>query len=100
MLTVITVSSLSHSIEKLSATDQQNLNEIVHAIARLNLNPNSVKTEKNVFNYLLSSDLKKKKIILWHCLINNTISQHYKTNRNNPVAGKDLLATLQKIPNI
>ena len=96
MLKIIAASSLSHSIEKHLAADQENLNKIVHANPGLNLNPNLVKPEQKVFNYLPSSDLEKKKIILWHDLINNTIWPQYKTNRNNPVVVKDLLAALQK----
>ena len=99
MLKIIAASFLSHSVEKLSAADQKNLNEIVHAIPGLNLNTNSVKPEKNVLKFLLSSDLEKK-IILWHDLINNTISLHKETNSNNPVVVKDLPATLQNVPNL
>ena len=46
------------------------------------LKPESVNKSKDVYNYLKSEELRNTRIILWHDLINNTITQVTTINRN------------------
>ena len=74
MLKIIAASSLYNSIGELQIKLRKQLRELVHAGPGFSLNPESVNKSKDVYNYLKSEELKDTRIILWHDLINKTIT--------------------------
>ena len=83
MLKIIAASSLYNSIGELQIKLRKQLQELVHAGPGFSLNPESVNKSKDVYNYLKSEELRDTRIILWHDLINNTITPH-KSNNYQP----------------
>ena len=54
---------------------------------------------KDVYNYLKSEELRNTIIILWHDLINNTITPH-KSNNYQPQSVNQLVASLRSLTNL
>ena len=76
MLEIIAASSLSHSIEQGLTPEQKNIvKQIVYAEGGFNLNPRTNFKFKNVTDYIRATS---KSIILWHDLINNSITEFKK----------------------
>ena len=80
MLKIIAASSLYNSIGELQIKLRKQLRELVHAGPGFSLNPESVNKSKDLYNYLKSEELRDTRIILWHALINNTITPHISNN--------------------
>ena len=76
MLKIIADSSLFNSIEELQVSLRKQLRELAHAGPGFSLNPESVNKSKDVYNYVKSEEVNNTRIILWHDLINNTITPH------------------------
>ena len=74
MFKIMAASSLLHSLADLPQNLQAQLEDIVYSVPGLSLNPESVNKAKNVFNHIRSPDFSNKHILLWHDLINNTIT--------------------------
>ena len=96
MIKIVAASSLSRSIAKLDESEQHKLADSVHSLPGLNLDP---KTANYCYDYLTSTQLRKRNLILWHDLLNNTITSHPKNN-NIPQTVDQLIATLKTIPNL
>ena len=99
MLKSIAVSSLYNSIEELQIKLREQLRRLVHAAPGLSLNPESVNKSKDVYNYLKTEELRNTRIILWHDLINNTITPH-KSNNYQPQSVNQLVASLKSLTNL
>ena len=99
MLKIIAVSSLYNSIGELQIKLRKQLRELVHAGPGFSLNPESVNKSKDVYNYLKSEELSDTRIILWHYLINNTITPH-KSNNYQPQSVNQLVASLRSLTNL
>ena len=95
MIKIVAASSLSRSIAKLDESEQHKLADSVHSSPGLNLDTN---TANYCYDYLTSTQLSKRNLILWHDLLNNTTS-HPKKN-NIPQTVDQLIATLKSIPNL
>ena len=78
---------------------RKQLRELVHAGPGFSLNPESVNKSKDVYNYLKSEELRNTRIILWHDLINNTITPH-KSNNYQPQSVNQLVASLRSLPKL
>ena len=96
MIKIVAASSLSRSIAKHDESEQHKLADSVHSLPGLNLDPN---TANYCYDYLTSTHLRKRNLILWHDLLNNTITSHPKKN-NIPQTVDQLIATLKTIPNL
>ena len=96
MIKIVAASSLSRSIAKVDESEQHKLADSVHSLPGLNLDPN---TANYCYDYLTSTQLRKRNLILWHDLLNNTITSHPKKN-NIPQTVDQLIATLKTIPNL
>ena len=96
MIKIVGASSLYHSINKLEQSEQDKLADPVHSFPGLNLNPS---TSNYCLDYLTSTPLRNCKIVLWHDLINNTITSPPKKG-NIPQTIEELIATLKTIPNL
>ena len=99
MLKIIAASSLYNSIEELQIKLRKQLRELVHAGPGFSLNPESVNKSKDVYNYLKSKELRNTRIILWHDLVNNTITPH-KSNNYQPQSVNQLVASLRSLTNL
>ena len=99
MLKIIAASFLYNSIEELQISLRKQLREFLHAGPALSLNPESVNKSKDVYYYLKSEELKNTIIILWHDLINNTITPH-KSNNYQLQSVNQLVASLRSLTNL
>ena len=96
MIKIVDACSLYHSIKKLEQSEQDKFADPVHSFPGLNLDPS---TSNYCLNYLTSAPPRNCKIVLWHDLLNNTITSH--PNKGNiPQTIEELIATLENIPNL
>ena len=80
MVFILAASSLHHAIETLTPDEKEHFKDKIYTIPGLSLNPNTKNPRKIVQN-LLSKDLKDKKdIVIWHDVLNNSISKHDSNN--------------------
>ena len=96
MIKIVGASSLYDSINKLEQSEQDKLADPVHSFPGLNLDAS---TSNYRLDYLTSTPLRNCKIVLWHDLINNTITSHPKKG-NIPQIIEELIATLKNIRNL
>ena len=80
MVFILAASSLHHAIETLTPDEKERYKGKIHSVTGLSLNPNTKNPRKIVQN-LLAKDLKgKKDIVIWHDVLNNSISRHDSNN--------------------
>ena len=80
MVFILAASSLDHALETLTLEEKSRYNDKVFSIPGLSLNRNT-RNPKKKFQNLLSKDLKEKKnIVIWHDVLNNSISRHDSNN--------------------
>ena len=80
MVFILAASSLHHAIETLTPDEKERYKDKIYFIPGLSLNPNTKNLRKIVQN-LLAKDLKEKKdIVIWHDVLNNSISRHDSNN--------------------
>ena len=92
MFFILGASSLHHALRTLPKQQQQQLSQRVRAIPGLSFNTHSVNTRKTV-QYHLSKFLPHHEILIWHDIINNSISEHASKN-NRPLSLDELLQVL------
>ena len=96
MVFIIAASSLDHALETLSPEKRDQYKEKIFSIPGLSLNPHTKNPKKNVQN-LLSKDLKdKNNVVIWHDVINNSISRH-DSNNFNALSVPDLIDVLKSL---
>ena len=96
MVFILAASSLHHALETLSPEQKEQIKEKTYTIPGLSLNPNT-KNPKKVVQNLLSKDLKDKKdIVIWHDVLNNSISKH-DSNNFRALSVLDLIETLKTL---
>ena len=80
MVFIVAASSLHHTLETLTPERKEQFKEKTYNIPGLSLNPHTKNPRKIVQN-LLSKDLKDKtNIVIWHDVLNNSISRHHSNN--------------------
>ena len=80
MVFIIAASSLDHALKTLTLEEQTSYNDKIFSIPGLSLNKNTRNPKKIVQN-LLPADVKEKKnIVIWHNVLNNSISRHDSNN--------------------
>ena len=96
MVFILAASSLHHVLETLSPEQKDRFKDKTYTIPGLSLNPNT-KNPKKVVQNLLSKDLKDKKdIVIWHDVLNNSISKH-DSNNFRALSVFDLIETLKNL---
>ena len=96
MVFILAASSLHHALETLSPEQKDRFKDKTYTIPGLSLNPNT-KNPKKVVQNLLSKDLKDKKdIVIWHDVLNNSISKH-DSNNFRALSVFDLIETLKNL---
>ena len=78
MFHIVAASSLFHSINTLNTGEKKQYESLVTAIPGLSLNKNLLNQGKNLRRLLEDSPLREKKVVVWHDVVNNTISSHRK----------------------
>ena len=96
MIKIIAASSLHHSLKSLPQAEQDNLSEIISSFPGLNLDPTN---NHFVYPYLTSAPLRNVQLILWHELLNNTLTSHPK-KKNIPQTVPQLIETLKSLQNL
>ena len=97
MVVILGASSLNHAINRLSGKTKKLFRKTVVAIPGLSLNYNAINKRKTV-QFQLNNPLKNVDVILWHDLINNSITAH-ANNNNCPISLEKLLQIIKSIDN-
>ena len=96
LMFIVAASSLHHAIQTLPKNSRKRLNTYVLAIPGATLQT-FVRNRNKSLSFLLQYPLRKSEnIILWHDIINNTISQH-KSNFYKPWSPQELIGSVLKI---
>lgn len=80
MVYVVGASSLKGALATLTKVQLSRLNGRFKAIEGLSLNPNTKNPEKRLQYYLRGELAQEKDIVIWHDLLNNSISKHSSNN--------------------
>ena len=98
MVHILAASSVDHALDTLNPETRKTYNEKIFSIPGLSLNPNTKNPRKIVQN-LLSKDLSEKTdIVIWHDVLNNSISKH-ESNNFRPLTVSQLLDILKTFEN-
>ena len=98
MVFILAASSVDHALDTLTPENRKTYQEKIFSKPGLSLNPNTKNPQKIVQN-LLSKDLNEKTdIIIWHDVLNNSISKH-KSNDYRPLTVPQLLEILKSFEN-
>ena len=89
MFHIVAASSLFHSINTFNTGGKKQYESLVTAIPGLSLNNNLLNQGKNLRRLLEDSPLKEKKVVVWHDVVNNTISSH-RINNYRPAGVEEL----------
>ena len=93
-------SSLHHSVNTIPSTLQKRLDDSFKAVPGLSFYLNANNWQKTV-QYLLSNSPKcmiEKIFIIWHHVINNSLSKH-RSNNDNPLIPESLIEILKEYKN-
>ena len=94
MFRIIAASSLFHSVNTLNTCEKKQYESLVTVIPDLSLNNDLLNQRKNLRLLLEDSQLKEKKVVVWHDVVNNTISSH-RTNNYRPAGVEELTNCLK-----
>ena len=98
MVFIVAASSVDHALETLNPENRKNYNEKVYSLPGLSLNVNT-KNPKKIVQNLLSKELSDKTdIVIWHDVLNNSISKH-ESNNFHPLTVPQLLENLKFFEN-
>ena len=98
MIYILAASSVDHALDTLNPENRKTYKEKIFSIPGLSLNPNTKNPQKIVQN-LLSKDLAEKtNIIIWHDVLNNSISKH-ESNNYRALTVPQLLEILKSFEN-
>ena len=98
MVFILAASSLDHALETLTPEKREQYKEKIFSIPGLSLNKNT-KNPKKIVQNLLSRDLKEKKnIVIWHDVLNNSISRH-ESNNFHALTVPELIDVLKGLQN-
>ena len=80
MVFILAASSLNHALATLTPEEKERYKDKIFSVPGLSLNPNT-KNHRKIVQNLLAKDLKEKKdIVIWHDVLNNSISRHDSNN--------------------
>ena len=80
MVFIVAASSVDHALDTLNPENRKDYNAKIFSIPGLSLNPNTKNTQKIVQNLLFKDLAEKTDIIIWHDVLNNSISKHESNN--------------------
>ena len=80
MVYIVAASSVDHALDTLNPENRKTYEEKIFSLPGLSLNPNT-KNPRKIVQSLLSKDLAENSdIIIWHVVLNNSISKHESNN--------------------
>ena len=100
MVFIFAPNSLHHSVNTLTLTLQKRLDDTFKAVPGLSYNLNANNRQKTV-QYLISNFpnfMIEKNFIIWHDVINNSLSKH-RSNNGNPLTPESLIIILKEYKN-
>ena len=93
---IVSASSLYHAFYQQPPEQQEKSKHKLYMLPGLSLNCRA-KNQKKVLQNLLETDLKgQSEIVIWHDVINNSLSKH-KSNRKKPLKVPELLKVLEDL---
>ena len=95
MVFILAASSLHHAINTLPQALQDHYKKGIHALPGLSFNPNAVKVQKTAQFQLSHFFRDKKRLVIWHDVVNNSLSRH-RNNNNKPLTPSQLIAVLEE----
>ena len=99
MIYVVGASSLVKAVRSIQYKSRKLYDSRITAISGLTFNPLSCNPLKNLQNLLQKGfRAKKQNLVIWHDIINNTLSVHWK-NQTPPLSAQDLVKILDNYRN-
>ena len=80
MVFIFAASSLHHALETLTPDKKEPIQSKIFSIPGLSLNKNTKNPKKIVQNLLVNDHKDKENIVIWHDVLNNSISRHDSNN--------------------
>ena len=94
MVFILAASSLDHAIKAAPQVTQNCYKRNVYAIPGLIFNPNALKVRKTAQFQLSHFFHDKKRLVIWHDVVNNSLSRH-RSNNNKPLTPSQLISVLE-----
>ena len=98
MVFILGASSLHHALDKVTPEKTKAFNEKIYTIPGLSLNNHAKNPQKIVQNLLQKDFAEKTEIVIWHDVLNNSLSKH-KSNNFRALSVSELLEILQSLEN-
>ena len=95
MVFILAASSLHHATKTLPEALQDHYKKKIYALPCLSFNPNGLKVRKTAQFELNHFFRDKKRLVIWHDVVNNSISRH-RNNNNKPLTPSQLIAVLEE----
>ena len=95
MVFILAASSRHHAIKSLPQALQDHYKKGIYALPGLSFNPNAVKVRKTAQFQLSHFFRYKKRLVIWHDVVNNSLSLH-RSNNNKPLTSSQLIAVLEE----
>ena len=92
MVFILAASSLHHAIKTLPQALQDHYKKGIYALPGLSFNPNALKVRKTAQFQLSHFFRDKKRLVIWHDVVNNSLSRH-RSKHNKP---SQLIEVLEK----
>ena len=94
MVFLLAASSLHHAIKTLAQALQEHHKKGIYALPGLNFDRIALKFQKTAQFQLYLFFRDKKKLVLWHDVVNNSLSPH-RSNNIQPLTPSQLIAVLE-----
>ena len=94
MVFILAASSLRHAIKTAHQVTQNRYKRNVYALPGLSFNPNALKVRKTAQFQLSHFFHDKKRLVIWHDVVNNSLSRH-RSNNNKPLTPSQLISVLE-----
>ena len=94
MVFILAASSLHHAIKTAPQVTQNRYKFNVYALPGLSFNPNALKVRKTAQFQLSHFFHDKKRLVIWHDVLNNSLSRH-RSNNNKPLTRSQLISVVE-----
>ena len=95
MVFILAASSLHHAIKTAPQVTQNRYKRNVYALPGLSFNTNALKVGKTAQFQLSHFFHDKKRLVIWHDVVNNSLSRH-RSNNNKPLTPSQLFEVHEK----
>ena len=95
MVFILAASSLHHAIKTLPQALQDHYRKGIYALPGLSFSSNAVKIRKTAQFQLSHFFREKKRLVIWHDVVNNSLFRH-RSNNNKPLTPSQLTEVLEK----